>query len=87
MRKPLFILLIVLVALPGWAQVKVLLLRDTARYQISRSALDKKYASLTELLRAKPQGAQAAMQTRWKQLGTFMKSRTDTPQRGFSLLV
>ena len=87
MKKPLLLLLFVLVALPGWAQVKVILLRDTARYQISRQGLDKKYVSLTELFRAKPQGAQAAMQTRWKQLGTFMKSQTNVPQRGFSLVV
>ena len=80
----LFLLITVVWALPGWAQVKVILLRDTARYQINRSDLDKRYASL---FNAKPQGAQAAMQTRGKQMGQFMKSRSDIPQRGFSLFV
>lgn len=85
MKKPLLFLLFMVVGVQsGWAQVQVMLLRDTMRYQISRIALDKKYASL---LNARPQGAQAAMQTRWKQMGEFMKSRTDIPQRGFSLFV
>ncbi|GAB3643666.1 hypothetical protein GCM10027423_43030 [Spirosoma arcticum] len=76
-----------MIAQPGWAQVKVMLLRDTARYQVSQTRLDKDYSPLTNLFRAKPQGAHQAMQAHWKQFDAFMKKRTDVPRMGFSVFV
>ena len=43
MRKPLLLLLFVLVALPGWAQDRIVLLRDTTRLNLSLADLEKKY--------------------------------------------
>lgn len=87
MKKSSLVVLLMIVALPGWAQVKVMLLRDTATYQVSQAILDKKYASLTALFQAKPQSAHQAMQAHWKQVDAFMKGRTDVPRMGFSVFV
>ena len=87
MRKSMLLLLTIMYALPVRAQVKVILLRDTARYQVSQTKLDKDYSPLTNLFRAKPQGTPDAMQAHWKLFDAFMKKRTDIPQVGFGLFV
>ena len=43
MKKPSILLLLMTVALPVWAQVKVILLRDTAQFTISLSELERRY--------------------------------------------
>ena len=86
--KKLFLLMVFgFPALSGWAQVKVILLRDTTTYQLSRAALDKKYVVLTELFRARPQGVQMAMQVRQKQFDAFLKKRNDLPRKAFVLFL
>ncbi|GAB3990058.1 hypothetical protein GCM10028807_16400 [Spirosoma daeguense] len=87
MKRPLFFLVFTLFSLTVQAQVNVVLLRDTAAYQVSLSALDKKHTPLTELLKKQPKGAFDAMRERHKQLEAFMKKRTDVPQKGFSVMV
>ncbi|GAB4035264.1 hypothetical protein GCM10028774_24080 [Spirosoma jeollabukense] len=62
-------------------------MRDTTTYQISRTALDKQYAILTELFRTQPQGANRAMQARQKQLDTFIKKQIDLPRKAFVLFL
>ena len=87
MKKLCLLVAFGLFAAPVWAQVKVILLRDTATYQITRTALDKKYFILTELFRAQPQGENRAIQTRQKQLGDFLKKQTNLPQKAFVLFL
>ncbi|GAB3696332.1 hypothetical protein GCM10027592_19300 [Spirosoma flavus] len=76
-----------LLSLSGVAQVRVLLLRDTATYHINQSALDKKHSDLTDLFKGKPQGAMSAVQERYKQFQSFVKKRSNIPQKGFSVIV
>ncbi|QIP15411.1 leucine-rich repeat domain-containing protein [Spirosoma aureum] len=85
MKNLLLFLLFSGFALSGRAQVKVILLRDTTTYQVSQATLAKKYPALSELLKAKPQGAFTVMQKQAKQLDEFVKKRNDIPQKGFYL--
>ena len=43
MKKTLFLLLFMTITLPNWAQVKVILMRDTAQFNTSLSELERRY--------------------------------------------
>ncbi|MBC3784533.1 leucine-rich repeat domain-containing protein [Spirosoma utsteinense] len=87
MKLFIIFLLVALFSLSGWAQVKVILLKDTATYQLSQSGLDTRFAAITNLFRAKPAGLGNAMRAHGQQFDTFMKKRADVPQRGFNVIV
>ncbi|CAN5668303.1 hypothetical protein BH09BAC4_BH09BAC4_41380 [soil metagenome] len=87
MKKLLLLVIFGSFSVPVWAQVKVILLRDTTTYQISRTALDKTYFGLNELFRGNPNGANRAIQARQKQLGDFLKKQNQLPPKAFILFL
>ncbi|GAB3949124.1 hypothetical protein GCM10028805_24980 [Spirosoma harenae] len=86
MKRHVFLLVFGLLSLSAVAQGKIMMLKDTATYQVSQSALNKKFTPLTDVFRSNSAGAFEAMRERMKQLEAFLKKRNDIPQKGFSLL-
>jgi Leucine-rich repeat (LRR) protein len=67
--------------------VSVILLKDTARDQLSRADLDKRFTSVNDLFRNKPAGLFDALRAHGQQFDAFIRKRPDTPRRGFSVYV
>lgn len=87
MKTLLLWLAVGLLSGPCLGQVKVLLMRDTAAYQLHMATLANQYRPLTDLFKAKPQVAYEAAQQHWKQFETFQKNHPNTPAKGFGILV
>jgi Leucine-rich repeat (LRR) protein len=87
MKLLVLLLLTALSSLSCWAQVTVVLLKDTTIYQLSRADLDTRYTSINDLFRAKPVGLGDAIRAHGQQFDAFLKKRPDIPRRGFSVYV
>ncbi len=87
MKTLLAPLLIWLTTVCSQAQVTVMLLKDTARYQVSRETLNRDYRPIQTLLASQPAVVAKYRIEQFDRLNTFILKQANLPKRGLNLFL